>query len=352
MGVEWAVRSASVAAGIQCTVLAIAFVILSLSAAHSADIELLEELDGVRVIAVAGDIVPADYESFTSAVTGVKSGIVILNSVGGSTGAAIQIGKFIRLRGYATAVVENGVCLSACAMIWLGGNPRFLHEKSILGFHASYVEKDGSAYETGAGNALVGAYYNSLGLSEEAIYYLTKAPPNQFVYVDPGTAEALGITILRLDDETQSASMKRLRFVDLYGFDYARLNEMNLDACQRRCEAEPRCNAYTFNKQYSVCFLKSDARIGLRHPSAFSGYSKSIEARIYLSNLEIWDDTDLEGGDYRSFRGTFGECFVTCSEDDACRAFSWVSRNNSCWLKSGNAVRKRRYGVASGAKAR
>lgn len=330
----------------------IAFLAGWLTQAHSAEIRLLDDLDGIQAILVSGDIEPNDYEKFTSTVIGINRAAVILDGPGGSVRAAIDIGKFIRMRGFATVVVENDVCLSACAMIWLGGMPRFLHEKSILGFHASYVTRNGSKHEAGAGNALVGAYYNSLGLSEEAIYFLTKSPPEDFVFVDPGAAEALGISIQRLDDAAEPASMKRLRYVDLYGFDYARLDNMSLDACERRCEAEPRCQAFTFNKQHSVCFLKSDARIGLRHPSAFSGYSRTIESRIYLSNLAVLNDTDLEGGDYYSFRGTFGECFIACSEEQACQAFSWVSRNNSCWLKSGYTVRKRKYGVASGAKSR
>jgi hypothetical protein len=44
-----------------------------------------------------------------------------------------------------------------------------------IGFHAAYIEKAGRASESGVGNALVGSYLTQIGLSENAVVYITQA---------------------------------------------------------------------------------------------------------------------------------------------------------------------------------
>ena len=109
------------------------------------------------------------------------------------------MGKTIRLKGFATAVPENALCASACALIWLAGNPRFIGEGAHIGFHASYIDRNGTLAESGVANALVGAYLNQLGLSQKAIAFVTSAPPQGMEWLDASKAQSIGVDVVWME---------------------------------------------------------------------------------------------------------------------------------------------------------
>jgi len=121
---------------------------------------------------------------------------VSFDCVGGSLLAGIAIGKTIRLKSFATVVLDGQQCASACAFAWLGGSPRFMGNGSFIGFHAAYVERGGRATETGAGNALLGSYLTQIGLSESAVVYITKAAPTEMTWLNSRDAKQIGIDVI------------------------------------------------------------------------------------------------------------------------------------------------------------
>lgn len=83
-----------------------------------------------------------------------------------------------------------------------------------------------------------------------------------------------------------------------------------------------------------VCFLKSDGERVFRNPNAFARYRIYLESRLRRSTITIAERTDYPGNDYREVRDIgFGECSDSCERDDRCRAFTYLSRKKSCWLK-------------------
>lgn len=84
--------------------------------AHAARITT-NDVEGITVITIEGDIQAGDDDAFSKVIAGRNKVIVNLHSQGGQTFVAINIGKMIRARGFATIVAEGSVCLSACAMI-------------------------------------------------------------------------------------------------------------------------------------------------------------------------------------------------------------------------------------------
>ena len=136
---------------------------------------------GEAAIFIEGNTLPEDRERFLTKVSPFHSGMVILNSPGGSAYAGIEIGKAIRLRNFATWVPSDQECSSACAIAWLGGHQKTLNwvqlRSSAFTQLGRGTEEKGERQESGFGNALVGAYFAQLGLSEDAIYHLTKARP-------------------------------------------------------------------------------------------------------------------------------------------------------------------------------
>ena len=155
----------------------------------------------LTVIAVEGDLAPGDDKRFVDIALTADSAAVVLNSMGGSTLAGIEIGKAIRLKHFPTYVPDDLVCASACALAWLGGAPRMMSEHSQIGFHATSV----NGVVSGAGNALVGAYLNQLGISSDAIAYMTEAPPDQLRWLTLADARRLNLEVERLDPQATAS---------------------------------------------------------------------------------------------------------------------------------------------------
>ena len=90
---------------------------------------------------------------------------------------AIQIGIVIRRFGFSTAVADNGLCSSACALAWLSGKEKFMGKNARIGFHAPKLAEDRPDVSP-SGLAVVGAYLNEVGAKDfNAVKFLTRAPP-------------------------------------------------------------------------------------------------------------------------------------------------------------------------------
>ncbi|MDX1010508.1 hypothetical protein GOE08_27130 [Sinorhizobium medicae] len=159
----------------------------------AADISREGGSDGIDLISVSGTFTEGDDATFRKLAAVSDRAVVVLNSGGGNLNVGLEIGKAIRLRGFATAVPPEALCASACALTWLAGSPRLLDAQSKLGFHAAYRVVNGKASESGAANALVGAYLNQLGLSDRAVVYVTSAPPEGVEWLTAQTAASVGI---------------------------------------------------------------------------------------------------------------------------------------------------------------
>jgi hypothetical protein len=116
-----------------------------------------------------------------------------LESDGGSLLAGIRIGEIIRLKGFVTVVANGARCASACATAWLGGVRRFMGEQVRIGFHAAY--RSDTTSESGMGNAVLGAYLNSIGLPETAVAYVTMAAPKSMTWLTLEEAAKYGIDV-------------------------------------------------------------------------------------------------------------------------------------------------------------
>jgi tetratricopeptide (TPR) repeat protein len=147
-------------------------------------------------VAVDGRFEAGDEIKFRTEVGRLTKAVVVFNSDGGVLQAGIEIGKTIRLKSFATAVLDGSRCASSCAFAWLGGSPRFMQRGAQIGFHAAYVNREGRPSESGVGNALVGSYLTQIGLPETAVIYVTKAAPTQLTFLTFQDAQRIGIEVL------------------------------------------------------------------------------------------------------------------------------------------------------------
>ena len=160
-------------------------------------------------ITVSGPIEPDDGIKFNRIVSDIRNGFVVLDSPGGAVLSGLEIGRAIRNKKLMTGVPSSTLCASSCALIWLAGSTRYAEESSMVGFHAAYVIRNGKQVETGVGNALIGAYLNELGLSDSAIIFVTKAPPEGIEQLTKMKSEQVGISYKSISEVSSTRSSKK-----------------------------------------------------------------------------------------------------------------------------------------------
>ncbi len=178
------------------------YAILSGAPASAATIDIqTTNIDGepVSFITVEGQLEAGDEVRFADLAIRLPSGAVLFGSPGGDLNAGIEIGKAIRLKGFVTMAVEPYGCASACALAWLGGMTRFMGADYAIGFHAVYLASDPNRLADSVGNALVGAYLNQIGMTPQAIAYITEVQPQGMRWMSFEDAQSIGIAVLPLD---------------------------------------------------------------------------------------------------------------------------------------------------------
>lgn len=172
------------------------FLTLMLSKGYTAEFERMElPGDNPDFVFIKGEIEHGDAKKFHDVIGDSPRVTVILESPGGLVRDALEIGATIRLRNFATMVIADTGCYSACALIWVAGARRYMAPTSKIGFHAVYRDEAGELRESGMGNAEVGSFLAHLGLRVEAIRYFTFAGPREFLLLSPRMARSLGIDV-------------------------------------------------------------------------------------------------------------------------------------------------------------
>ncbi|SLN20284.1 hypothetical protein PEL8287_00838 [Roseovarius litorisediminis] len=98
--------------------------------------------------------------------------------------------------------------------------------------------------------------------------------------------------------------------VDFYGSDLAALFDTTLEACQRACLSNPKCQAYTFNKRSNACFPKSAVSEKTPYDGAISAEILATDPRVLSisdarqAELSFLSPSDLQGAG--AFAGQIG----------------------------------------------
>lgn len=188
-------------------VLTVLFLALGQSVS-AADITVEPNPGGPALIRVTGPIVQEDAAKFEGIASGYTSAFVVFDSHGGSVYAALKMGTLIREKRFTTLVGSDTVCASACALAWLGGTTRFMAANAHIGFHAAFMDQNGNKVTVGFGNAMIGAYLAKLGLPDQAIYYVTQAPPDDITWLSYDEAPGKGIAVRLFPTNPALASVR------------------------------------------------------------------------------------------------------------------------------------------------
>ena len=342
----------------------------------AADVRVLPQtVPELAIIGVEGRFEPGDEKKFSQIALQFDRAVVAFNSPGGDLQAGIGIGKAIRLKEFTTLVGENVQCASACGLAWLAGAQRLAHSKAMIGFHAAYTIDGTTTKESGAANALVGAYLNQLGLPVSTIIHLTEKPPEDMAWLPLGTAKAWGIDFEIIGTDNVSTQpqtppgpgqpsvlpsmpkiiSKTLDGFDVFGFDQPLmpLKGVALEGCIEACNRDASCKAFTYNKPNSACFLKSYGARVVGNQNAVAGYKSEIESNLTMSPMTVLEKTDFPGGDFKKVtKVDFESCLSQCEENSSCVAFTYVRRHKICWLKSSVSEPARNKSAISGLRIR
>jgi hypothetical protein len=337
--------------------------LLASSVTSAASIELLpERVEGRPVITIIGEIAPGDDEKFERIVFNAENAVVFLASPGGDVDSGISIAKLVKLKAYDTVVMPNSACASICGIIWLSGEERLTYPSSRVGFHAASRREDGT--ESGAGTGQVAIYLYQLGLSPSAIAWLTSSRPNEMLWLSTELARQFGIgfTYIYETPRLPPAEPPRTAFQssfdflagrDIFGFDLGEARKAkDQSQCSAICADTLNCNAFTFNKPNSLCYLKSGGREVMWNKNAVSGHTSSMARDLRFLKIAIVNSTTLEGNTYSEKSGmSLERCAVICDESKQCTGFEFERQpSGSCRLKTGKLKRVKKPRLTAGVK--
>jgi hypothetical protein len=88
-----------------------------------------------------GTIAPGSADAFASEVNarGEYIKTIVLSSPGGSVGDALEMGRLIRTKGFATEVEKDKICVSSCPLVFVGGVKRAAGANAIIGVHQVFA---------------------------------------------------------------------------------------------------------------------------------------------------------------------------------------------------------------------
>lgn len=146
-------------------------------------------------ITIKGDFKIGDENKFRMLALASNKATVFLESAGGMLHPAIEIGRIIRIKGFATAV-QDKLCTSACALVWLAGEPRMMSNFTSIGFHTPYkVDAEGKSISDAVDGAVAGSYLTSLGFSPKVVMFVVSAGANDLNMLNKAAADRLGIAV-------------------------------------------------------------------------------------------------------------------------------------------------------------
>jgi hypothetical protein len=160
-----------------------------------------ELVDGGRLLAT-GTIAPGTAEIFAAEVQKRASYIktVVLHSPGGSVGDALEMGRLIRAKKFATEVENGAYCASSCPLVFAGGLERRAGEKAAIGVHQVYaatdVGSDGMEHAQRV-SAECQRYLREMGIDLEVWVHAMETPKEQLFYFKPDELISLKLATQR-----------------------------------------------------------------------------------------------------------------------------------------------------------
>ncbi|PFH36299.1 hypothetical protein BESB_044910 [Besnoitia besnoiti] len=98
--------------------------------------------------------------------------------------------------------------------------------------------------------------------------------------------------------------------------------------CREKCEANPGCSHFTWNKNSKKCYLKN----GRAHLRQYNGDETSVPC--------VWYNIGSRTSDERVFHNitTMYQCLLLCQTHDWCTHATWNVDSKNCFMKKGEPL--------------
>jgi hypothetical protein len=152
---------------------------------------------------------PVNLEAFITQTANLPPGtVILLNSQGGDLSTGIRLGQAIRQKSFNTLVGQAqeqqniiiktpGVCLSSCALAFLGGTQRRLDERDELGFFPLQATQKSpsklSEEDLKKALANIARYLEQMNISTALLEQIMRIEGNGPLLISPASAKALNI---------------------------------------------------------------------------------------------------------------------------------------------------------------
>lgn len=154
---------------------------------------------GTAAIFVGGEIKEGDTQRLVLAIRDAAEryphaiGAVLLNSPGGNALEAEKMAGLIHTTGIAVLVGPNGVCASACFLVFAAGEHKIISRSARIGVHSI---SDENGREDGSTLMLTTAMardFQQLKVPAEIIGRMTTTTPDGIAWLTPEEEEAMGV---------------------------------------------------------------------------------------------------------------------------------------------------------------
>ena len=140
---------------------------------------------------------------------------------------------------------------------------------------------------------------------------------------------------------------------DIYGGDFRRIEQVDLQRCAASCSSNKRCKAYSFDKWNRTCFLKDRIGLLLLEPSSVTAVRAGlqVERAMHPPQFAKQANRAFSGKVLPAMGAATGEsCEKLCAEDVDCVAFSYGKAARQCQLYSSAEEYVIQRGFESGVK--
>jgi hypothetical protein len=152
------------------------------------------DLVGDGRLLATGTINPGTANAFAAEIAkrGGYVKTVVLHSPGGSVTDALDMGRLIRKKGFATEVEDDRYCASSCPLVCAGGVERRAGSKAAIGVHqVTAVARDGTTHPPDGAervqriSADCQRYLRDMGVDSMVWIHAMETPANELFYFKP-----------------------------------------------------------------------------------------------------------------------------------------------------------------------
>lgn len=150
-----------------------------------------------------------DLTSFLETVRSSGAKVVAFDSPGGSTYAAMKLGRIIRAEGLSTLQIRRMECASACALAFLGGVERWAEPGSIGVHRSSFnpdlaMDREQAVASIQEGTADILAYLREMGVDQSLLEFALRYDQSDIRYLSASEMQSLRVTNLSEANVNQS----------------------------------------------------------------------------------------------------------------------------------------------------